>query len=239
MEGFNRESRQSIYFEVSYVIANQWHSETMQRLDFQKSLAQKQLDFPQTNVGTHGLTLVRTEPSALQVKLASLGPRVSNISISSNRPAHSTELFCKEAEAVCDAYRQTWLKQQCQILQCNARIQHLYSCQGHAFKYLWEDRLGQEPQDFHYLGKRPVLGGGLRLVMPPIKEDVEPVHIEIKIESFFPELGKIFIETFFVWPKPRLLTKNEKFDPELRLKHVEEYAVNEVCDFLLQPETEE
>jgi hypothetical protein len=239
MEGFNRESRQSIYFEVSYVIANEFPSDTMERLNFQKLLTEKQLDFPQASAGTHNFTLVRTEQSPLQVKASSLGPRVSNISISSKRPVHNLDLFSKEAEAVCDAYRQTWLKQQCQILRCSARIQHLYSCQGHAFKYLWEERLGQKPEDFTYLGNRPVLGGGLRLVMPPTREDAEPVQIEIKIESFFPESGKIFIETFFVWPQPRLLGKDAKFDPELRLKRVEKYAVNEVCNFLLQPKIEE
>ena len=238
MEGFNRESRQSIYFEVAYVMANEWPSDTMQRLDFQRLLAEKQLDFPQTNAGTRNFTFVRTEPSALQVKAASLGPRVSNISISSKRPVHSLDLFSKEAEAACDAYRQMWLKQQCQILQTSARIQHLYSCQDHAFKYLWEERLGQQPEDFHYLGKRPVLGGGLRLVMPPTKEEAEPVQIEIKIESFFPEARKILIETSFVWPQPRLLAKNAKFDPEFRLKRVERYAVNEVCTFLLRPATD-
>jgi hypothetical protein len=235
MKTFNRESRQSAYFEVSYVIASEWTSDTIQRLNFQKSLAEKQLDLPQTNVGANNFTLIRTEQSPLQVRVSSLGPRVSSISTSSKRPVHSLDLFSKEAEVVCDAYRQTWLKQQCQILQCNARIQHLYSCQGHAFKYLWEDRLGQDPQDFAYLGKRPVLGGGLRLVMPPTKDDAEPVQIEIKIESFFPELRKMFIGTSFVWPQPRLLAANEKFDPESRLKRVEEYAVNEVCDFVLQP----
>ncbi|MHC4644272.1 MAG: hypothetical protein ACYTBJ_02130 [Planctomycetota bacterium] len=238
MEGFNRESRQSIYFEVTYVIAGEFPSDTMERLDFQKLLAEKQLDFPQTNVGAHNFTFVRTEQSQLQVKASSLGPRVSNLAISSRRPAHSLDLFSKETEAVCDAYRQTWLKQQCQILQTSARIQHLYSCHDHAFKYLWEERLGQRPQDFHYLGKRPVLGGGLRLVMPPTKEGPEPVQIEIKIESFFPETGKILIETFFVWPQPRLLARNGKFDPEFRLKQVEKYAVNEVCMFLLRPETD-
>jgi hypothetical protein len=72
--------------------------------------------------------------------------------------------------------------------------------------------------------------------MPPTKEDIEPVQIEIKIESFFPEAGKIFIETACVWPKPRLLAANESFDPESRLKGAEKYATNEVCDFLLRPE---
>jgi hypothetical protein len=239
MISFNRESRQSAFFEVSYVIANEWPSDTLQRLDFQKALAERQLDFPQTNVGPNNFTLIRTEQSPLQVRVSSLGPRVSSISTSSKRPAHSLDLFSKEAEAVCDAYRQTWLKQQCQIIQCSARIQHLYSCQDHAFKYLWEERLGQQPEDFAYLGKRPVLGGGLRLVMPPVKEERQPVQIDVKIESIFPELRKISIDTLFVWPQPRLLAINEKFDPELRLKTVEEYAVNEVCNFVLQPKTDE
>jgi hypothetical protein len=239
MQGFNRESRQSIFFEITYVIANEFPADPMERLDFQKSLARMKLEFPQTSGGSHAFALVRTEQSPLQVKMSLLGPRVSNLSISSKRPVHSLDLFCKEAEAVCDAYRQTWLKQQTQILQCNARIQHLYSCQGHAFKYLWEDRLGQDPQDFAYLGKRPVLGGGLRLVMPPTKEDAEPVQIEIKIESFFPELGKMFIETSLVWPKPRLLAKNDRFDPELRLKRAEKYALTEVCDFVLRSPMDE
>lgn len=239
MDGFNRESRQSIYFGVGYVIASQWPSDTMKRLDFQRALAQRQLDFPRTSVGVHDFTLIRAEQSPLQIKLASPGPRVSSISISSERPVHSLELFAKEAEAVCDAYRQTWLQGQCQILQCNARIQHLYSCQNHAFKYLWEDRLGQNPLDFHYLGTRPVLGGGLRLFIPPLKNDEEPLQIEIKTESFLRESKKMFIETFFVWPKPRLLPPDEKFNPEIRLKSVEEYATQQVCDFVLRSEMQQ
>lgn len=239
MQSFNRESRQSIYFGVDYVIASQWSSDTMKRLDFQKTLAKQQLDFPKTAVGPHDFVLVRAEQSPMQVKVASLGPRVSSVSISSERPVHSLELFSKEAEAVCDAYRQTWLQEQCQILRCNATIRHLYSCNDHAFKYLWEDRLGQNPQDFHYLGARPVLGGGLRLVMPPLKEDEEPLQIEIKIESFFRESKKMFIETSFVWPRPRLLPPDAKFDPGLRLKSVEKYATREVCDFILRTKTDD
>lgn len=239
MEGLNRESKQSIYFSVSYILAHEWPSNAVERLDFQKALAEQQLDFPQTYVGVRDFRLTRKEPSPLQVKTASLGPRVSNITISAERPTYSLDLFCKEADAVCDAYKETWLKGGCQILQCAATIRHLYSCGNHAFKYLWEGRLGQKPEDFHYLGKRPVLGGGLRLVMPPIKEPSEPVQIEIKIESFFQESKKMFIETVFVWPQPRLLPKDKKFDPEFRLKKVEKYAISKVYDFVVPPEMEE
>jgi len=236
MQNFNRESRQSIYFDISYIIAREWTADIMKRLQFQKMLAEKQLDFPQTGAGPGDFTLARTEPSPLQVKVASLGPRVSSIFIGSENPAYTLELFAKEAKAVCGAYRQTWLSEPCQILQCSARIRHLYSCQDHAFKYLWENRLGQRPQDFHHLGK-PVLGGGLRLVMPPLKEDAEPVQIEIKTESFLRESKKIFVETFFLWPQPKLLAENMNFDVEARLKSVEKYATANVCDFIAQSET--
>ncbi len=252
MDTFNIESRQSIYFEIRYVIAVEWLSDTLKRLDFQRALADKQLDFPQTGGGAKDFTLVRKEPSALQVKIASLGPRVSSISVSSERPAHTLELFSKEAEAVCEAYRQAVIKGQCQLLQCGARIRHLYSCREHAFKYLWEDRLCQDPQDFRYLGGRPVLGGGLRLFMPPVKlpaqtkekevwgpqEDEEPVQIEVKIESFLQEAKKMFVETLFAWPKPRLLSEDEMFDAEFRLKTTEDYATGQVCDFILKSKTE-
>jgi len=239
MEPINRETRESIHFGVGYVVAKEWSSDPIKRLDFQKTLAENQLDLPQTSVGPHDFNFVRIEQSPLQVKVASLGPGVSSISIFSERPVHPLELFVKEAEAVCTAYQNTFLEEPCQILQSNARIRHLYSCQNHAFKYLWENRLGQNPQDFHYLGKRPVLGGGLRLVMPPLGQEADPVQIEIKIESFFRESQKMFIETFFVWPKPRLLPIDKRFDPEVRLTKVEKYAINEVWSFLLQPEVEE
>ena len=239
MEGLNRESRQSIFFNVHYIIAGAWIPDKRKFLDFQSALLERQLEFSESRLGSRNFVLVRKEQSPLQVKVASLGPQVSNISVQSERPAHTLDLFCMEADAVCYAYRQTWLNEPCQILRCDANIRHLYSCTNHAFKYLWEERLGQKPQDFHYLGKRPVLGGGLRLVMPPTPEDTEPVQIEIKIESFFQESKKMFIETLFVWPQPRLLPSDKKFDPRFRLKRVEKYAISEICDFLLKPKIED
>ena len=51
MEGFNRQSRQSIYFDISYVIAREWPGDAMRRLEFQKSLAEKKLAFCQAATG--------------------------------------------------------------------------------------------------------------------------------------------------------------------------------------------
>jgi len=234
MDKFNIESRQSIYFELSFVIAALWSADTMKRLDFQKALAERGLDFPRTSVEPREFKLLRTEPSPLQVKIASVGPRVSSISISSEKPQHTLEMFVKEAEAVCEAYYQLWLGQDFQILQCAAKIRHLYGCEDHAFKFLWEDRLGQKKEDFGFLGKRNVLGGGLRLVMPPLKDEAEPVQIEVKIESFFAESKKMFVETFLLWPRPRVIEAHRRFDVRLRMQSAEDYAAGEVCDFILR-----
>jgi len=239
MEGFNRQSRQSIYFDVNYVIAREWPGDAMRRLGFQRLLAEQKLDFSQVVTGQRDMTLVRAEQSPLQVRTATLGPQVSGIWVIAENPVYSLELFAKEAEIACEAYRRTWPGEPLQILQCNAKIRHLYSCQEHSFKYLWEDRLGQKAEDFHCLGKRPVLGGGLRLVMPPVKEDPEPTQIEVKIESFFRESKKMFIETFFLWPRPMLLPENARFDSHSRLKTVEKYAAEDVCRFLLRDEPQQ
>lgn len=200
---------------------------------------ENKLEFSKTETGKNFFELARKEESPLRVRVASVGPGVSNVLVTSERPICSLEFFIEEATAIYEAYRRTWIENKpCQIIRCDATIRHLYSCTEHAFKYLWEVRLGQREDDFKYLGGKPILGGGLRLVIPATK-DPDPVHIEIKIESFFEATEELFIETQFVWPQPRLLPVNNGFDPGERLTSVEQYATNEVCDFLLKPEKEE
>jgi hypothetical protein len=209
-------------------------------LAFQNALLNNKIEFSQINTNKSYLELAKKEESHLRVRIASVGPGVSNVLVTSGRPAYHFELFIQEADAIYDAYYKTWIENKpCQIVRCDATIRHLYSCTEHAFKYLWETRLGQNPEDFKYLGGKPVLGGGLRLVIPATTNEIDPVHVEIKIESFFEEIDKMFIETQCIWPQPRLLQPDEKFDPGPRLTSVERYATKEVCDFLLKPETEE
>jgi hypothetical protein len=236
MAELNCDSRQSIYFGVNYIVAIPWTGDKSKQLDFQRVLLEQQLDFPEVKAGERTLTLIRKEQSSLKIQISSLGPQVSGIRVSSEGP-YDVELFAKEAEEAYAAYHKIWVERPCHIVQCEAMTRHLYSCDDHAFKYLWETRLGQKADDFRRLGERPVLGGGLRLVIPPISNEPEPNQIEIKIESFLKESRKMFIETLFVWPptQPRLLDQNSKFDPEFRLKCVVEYATNEVWNFLLNP----
>jgi hypothetical protein len=197
------------------------------------------VEFAETSISLRSFVLTRKEPSAFQVKIGSVGPQVSEVKIvTPDRPNHTLDPFCKDAEAVCRAYMKVWAGgTPCQILSADATIRHLYSCDGHAFKHLWEDRLGQQEEDLKYLGGRKVLGGGLRLVLPRIDEWKD--HVEIKIESFLGEPQKIFMETMFVWPDPFVATVASDLNPNGRLHDLEKYATHEVCDFLLKEKRED
>lgn len=235
MDAINRDSRTSVHFGISYVIAAAWPCDKTKTVAFQKALLDNGLDFSQTNFAPNRFTLFRVEPSNLQIKLESPGPQVSSIHVLSANPQYDLDMFTRDTDAVCRAYQQTFPAKQYQILQTIARIRHLYSSSDHAFKYLWETRLGQSPQDFQCLGQRPVAGGGLRLIMPPHqKEGEQPCSIELRIESFLREMRKLFIETAFTWPKARMLAGDERFDAGERLRTIENYATNEVWTFLTQ-----
>jgi hypothetical protein len=239
MNGFNINSKRTHHYGVNYVVATPWTTDRQKILAFEQALLANKIEFAETKTSNNFLELTRKEESNLKVRIASLGPDVSNVLVTSGRPSYNLDFFIEEAEAIYGSYREIWIgTKPCQIVRCDATIRHLYSCSEHAFKYLWETRLGQKEDDFKYLGGRPILGGGLRLVIPAAKEP-DPVNIEIKIESFFQATQDMFIETQFVWPQPRLLQADEDFDPGQRLTSVEQYATNEVCNFLLKPETEE
>jgi len=84
------------------------------------------------------------------------------------------------------------------------------------------------------LGK-PILGGGLRFVMPPIENDQpEPTAIEVKIESFLADPARLYVETQFSWPRP---TDNDEFAnaPQL-LRRVEDYINNTLVKFMIHGE---
>jgi hypothetical protein len=142
-------------------------------------------------------------------------------------------MFGRDVDAVTGAYQKTWPMPQYQILNTSGCIRHLYSAKVHAFQYLWEQRLGQIPQDFQLLGNRPVAGGGLRLLIPPHQQPGgEPTSIEIRIESFMRETQKLFVETVFNWPRPRVVVEQAGFESLARLNEIESFAANEIWNFI-------
>jgi hypothetical protein len=235
MSTINLESRESIFFGIHFIVASNWGADHKRFLDFQGALLGEGLEFYEIVAGQRNYTLTRREPSSLQVKVGSVGPQVSEIIIvTPARPNHTLEFFLKEAEAVCSAYLKVWAGSSMQVLQSDVTLRHLYSCDCHAFKYLWEERLGQQESDLQYLGGRPVLGGGLRLVLPRGNQWKE--NVEIKVESYFGEPQKVFIETLFIWPEPRPIVKATDFNATELLTTVEKYATGDVCNFLLKPQ---
>ena len=233
MDGLIRESRTSVHFMVSYVLAGAPAMEQARAVDFQKALLDNGLEFAQTNLRPRSFMLIRHEPANLQVKLDAPAPPVSTIQVLSNNPVYDITMFARDALAVTDAYRQTWPAERYQIVRTTAKISQLYSSQEHAFKYRWETRRGQSAEDFKRLGPRPVAGGGLRLMIPPHSVGgEEPRSIELRIESFLREPRKLLVETTFAWLQPRVVGKDEAFDIAERLEALENYAAEEVWNFI-------
>jgi hypothetical protein len=236
----NRESKTSIHFGVNFVFAGAWGHEKGALLNFQRALLEGGLEFSQATSRSNGFTLVRAEPSALQVGLEATAPQVHTLQLIAGNPQYELEMFGRDCEAVTAAYQKTWPMPQYQILNTGGCIRHLYSTKTHAFQYLWEQRLGQAPQDFALLGNRPVAGGGLRLVIPPHQKDnAEPTSIELRIESFMRETQKLFVETVFNWPRPRIVIEQQSFQTPARLAEIESFAANDVWDFIAKQQSGE
>lgn len=233
MSIINRNSKTTSYFSLQYLLAGVWNPERIKTVEFEKALLESGLDFSQINVAEKGFTLNRSQPSQLQVKIESPGPQVTTLQVISQNPQYDLGMFCRDAEAVTESFQRTWPADHYQILTMTGKIHHLYSSQTHAFKYLWENRLGQVSSDFQALGRRPVAGGGQRLLMPPHSvEGAAPVSIELRIESFLRETNKLFVETVFTWPRPQVINKGETFEPQQAMEAVEQFAANEVWNFI-------
>lgn len=138
------------------------------------------------------------------------------------------EYFIQEAEQVIEAFEETWPVPQRQIIRRDVSLKCLYETTGdHAFQELWEERLGQSQDSLSAFG-RPVLGGGLRFVMPPQPSD--PAQVEVKIESYLIDTRKMYVETQFVWSKP--MPPGASFDPRDRLTEVDAYITDQVHSFI-------
>jgi hypothetical protein len=144
----------------------------------------------------------------------------------SPKPATS-ELFIAETEAVAKAFQIVWPAEKRQLIGADATIRELHeTSDDHAFKEIWETRLGQPASSLLAFDK-PIRGGGLRFVLDPIPEEEDPVQVEIKIESFFQNTNKIYLETIFRWLHP-----SGTFDVRERLSRMNEYINLHIMKFL-------
>lgn len=229
-----RESKTSIHFGIQFLLAGVVLPDRQTILEFEKRLLEAGVEFSQRSARPNGFSLIRQEGSGLQVSLETAGPQVLQLQIVAANPQCDLEMFGRDADAVTESYQKISRTHPLQVLTTSVCLRHLYSVQGHAFQYLWEKRLGQSKDDFKSLAGRPVAGGGLRLVLPAHQiGEQEPASIELRMESFMREPDKMFIEIVHGWPRPRTIGQGQGFDSSRYLIMTEEFAANEVWNFLV------
>jgi len=173
------------------------------------------------------LSLTRGNPP-LQVVLRKMAPAIASLTVVSAPPPRLLDDFADEAEMVLSAYRATWPSDSLNVIRRDCTVRYLFGVKAdHAFRDLWERRLSQRPESLQALG-RPVLGGGVRFVLPPRDGVQDDTTIDTRIESFFQDPKKLFLEAQVLWASPM------QAGAELRLGDLLRHA----ADFVAGPLTE-
>ncbi|MFZ0534895.1 MAG: hypothetical protein WAM09_17130 [Anaerolineales bacterium] len=198
-------SRQLVDIRIKYLLIPGVSISSQSSITFQDEIRKAGLEFSRFNLLKNAIIVNRDEPSPLQIEVA-MGqpsqPPFCQLAIISERPNTGVEGFYRDAEAAVIAYQATWSSPAWQIIKCDAGMRELHETESeHAFKELWENRLGQSAKSLSIFGKL-VRGGGLRFVLDPLPTEKDPVIIDIKIESYLQDVKKIFVETMFSWVKP-------------------------------------
>ncbi|MGH7564889.1 MAG: hypothetical protein ACREK5_10785 [Gemmatimonadota bacterium] len=208
-------------------------------------MAEEQIEFSQIAKVDPQIRLLRAGDVRLQVQVGGVetaggAPQVGQLLIMASTDPQSSSVeagirsghFKEEAEAICDVFETAWPEKR-QVVSKDSALRILYDAgPHHAFEYIWEHRLHQSKDALQVFG-RPVLGGGLRFVIPPQPTDEDPVSIEIKVESFLRNPKKIFVETQMQWPKPQAPAR---LNPSSLLQEVETFAFERVVPFLTSGE---
>lgn len=227
----NTETRETVYMGINFVFSPMPVLNKPNQVRFQGALLETGIEFSKVEFpNEREMVIVREGPSPLHIRVATVQPAFGQLMVLMPSPGNTMDMFAKETEAIIKAYGQTWPAPK-QVLHSDATFRDLFEAtQTHAFQELWEKRLSQKQDALNVLGRK-VLGGGLRLVMPPQPEDPVPMQIEIKIESFLQDSHKFFIETSFTWPQP--MEPGVNLDPTVKLEQLDKYIENNVLTFAL------
>lgn len=227
----NPDTRQTIHVGINYVVAPTPVIDRESYFAFQQSLALRGVDISQANFADGSIVVSREAPTQLHIRLTTIpNAPVGNLLILTPGAWPSLPAIIKEVEAVVSAFDQTWGIHQRQIITSDAAIKDLYETSAeHAFKELWEARLGQSEQALSGLGGA-VLGGGLRFVVPNLIGTPTPCLAEVKIESFLQDSSQIYVETQLTWPTP--LQPGAAFEPGAKLKQLNAYVENNIIPFI-------
>ncbi|SRR6266511_711705 len=222
-----KHTQQTIHFGVGGVFTPQPVCDPAHALEFQRELSHHGLVFSTTNVLPNAIVLARATPP-LEIRVQQPGPMVGSFVAVAQNPQRVLDDFADEAATVQAAIGKAW-PGAIQLLQREVTIQYVYDvASGDAFKYLWEERLGRHGGELTSLG-RPVLGGGLRFVMPPTDPAGGDPNTLVMVESLFADRRKLFVSVQMQWMAPRPL---EDLHPEVLLREVDQYATKELVAFI-------
>lgn len=142
----------------------------------------------------------------------------------------TVKYYKDDIEALREAFVSTWPSSSL-VVGAEMTFRCLYETDAeHAFQELWEGTLGQ-PTEILATFERPILGGGVRFVLPPINSDrSEGAAVEVKIESFLADTSKMFVETIFQWQVQP--TQFEDFDISTHIAEVDAFVSERVVKFI-------
>jgi len=228
------ESRRRIHMGINYIMVPAPAINAQNFLRFQEALIDCSVEFTNSarseQPHEHRIDVTRDQPTPLNIGvIASTTQPTGQLLIVAPHPGRTLEYFIQETEQIVEAFMATWQAPNRQVVKSDVTLRDLYETTGeHAFQELWEERLRMCAEELAILGT-PVLGGGLRFVIP--SQPDRPAQIEVKIESYLRDTSKFFVETQFNWLEPR--PPGELLDPRRRLNEVEGYVKEHVLPFML------
>jgi len=226
-----KNSRKIIYIGINYYVIPSPIINKNFFLAFQQALLNSGLEYSKVDYSDNKINVVRESPSRLETQIISHeGQPLGQILVIAPNLKTPVELFINEANAVIEAFGNVWPNSTKQIIGGDATIRELCETSNgnHAFQELWERRLQQDSNSLRVFN-RPILGGGLRFMLSPQKNDPDQSIIEIKIESFIQDTTKIFVETQLKW---NYESPQSKFDIDNKIMGINNFINNEVYSFL-------
>lgn len=225
-------SKKNIHIGINFLLAPSPVYDKESSLRFQSQLESEKIEISNVSYVNNQISIVRQTPTnSLDIKLINVAPQVTQFVVLIGQPEYSFEIIEEEIDRIFKVYNNIWPTFGRQLLASDVTIRSLFdSSSSHAFQEIWVNRLKQDPLDLSLLG-RPIQGGGLRLVMPPVNQlDPNDFFVDLKIESFFQDPSKIFVEALFNWKIAVTLTEN--IIASEKLKKVEDFLNKNVVDFI-------
>ena len=196
------DTRKTIHMAVNFVVTPTPALDADLRLGVQRFLDQADVAYSTVNLTEQALVIQRGKPDRLEIRINQNQPGVGQLMIAAPWPERTLESFVGEAGVIVGLLDTLAPPDKRRLVARAASLRELYDTGGvHAFQEIWESILTQQPEALQSLG-RPVRGGGLRFVMPPMAGEDDPATIELKVESYLKDTAKIFIDVRLSWAQP-------------------------------------